>query len=144
MSFQAASGTLTRSPCSVTLTQLPMARLYAITYTCEILPIPKPTGARLNIFGSATHPNSLMLASERGYSVFQVIESVRQVTGKPVRISIKPRRPGDPARLIADPNKAQRILSWSPRHSDLPTIVRTAWSWHLRHPRGYVPIAADL
>jgi UDP-glucose 4-epimerase len=81
----------------------------------------------------------LNLASGRGYSVLEVIECVRQVTGRPVRVHIGPARPGDPSRLVADSFKAQDILSWSPRYSDLPTIVRTAWNWHLRHPRGYAP-----
>lgn len=81
----------------------------------------------------------LNLASGRGYSVLEVIECVRQVTGRPVRVHIGPPRPGDPSQLIADSSKAQNILLWSPRHSDLPTIVRTAWNWHLRHPRGYAP-----
>ena len=81
----------------------------------------------------------LNLASGRGYSVLEVIECVRQVTARPVRVHIGPARPGDPSRLVADSSKAQNILSWSPRHSDLPTIVRTAWNWHVRHPRGYAP-----
>ena len=81
----------------------------------------------------------LNLASGRGYSVLEVIECVRQVTGRPVRVHFGPPRPGDPSRLVADSSKAQNRLKWSPRHSDLPTIVRTAWNWHNRHPRGYVP-----
>lgn len=79
----------------------------------------------------------LNLGSGRGYSILEVIECARQVTGKPIRLQIEPPRPGDPSRLIADASKAQEILGWSPSKSDLPTIVRTAWHWHLRHPRGY-------
>jgi UDP-glucose 4-epimerase len=81
----------------------------------------------------------LNLASGRGYSVLEVIECARQVTGRPVLVHFGPPRPGDPSRLIADSSKAQKVLRWSPRHSDLPTIVRTAWNWHNRHPAGYVP-----
>ena len=82
----------------------------------------------------------LNLASGRGYSVLEVIERVREVTGRPVYAHIRPPRRGDPCRLVADSSKAQKLLSWQPCHSDLPTIVRTAWNWHLRHPKGYVAV----
>jgi UDP-glucose 4-epimerase len=79
----------------------------------------------------------LNLASGRGYSILEVIECARQVTGKPIRLQIERPRPGDPPCLIADSSKAQGILGWRPRHSDLTTIIHTAWNWHLHHPRGY-------
>lgn len=79
----------------------------------------------------------LNLATGRGHSVLEVIECVRQLTGKQVRVNFQPPRPGDPARLVADSSKAQRILNWTARRSDLSTIIRTAWDWHLRNPEGY-------
>lgn len=79
----------------------------------------------------------LNLGSGRGYSILEVIECARQVTGKPIRIRMEPPRSGDSSRLIADATNAQRILGWSLRQSDLPTILRSAWEWHLRHPKGY-------
>jgi UDP-glucose 4-epimerase len=68
----------------------------------------------------------------RGVSVGDVLESVRKVTGKDVPHRISPRRNGDPAVLIADSTRARANLGWVPRHSDVDTIVQTAWSWHRR------------
>jgi UDP-glucose 4-epimerase len=66
-----------------------------------------------------------------------VIDTVQNVTGRPVPWTLGPRRPGDPAVLYAAPHKAQAELRWAPRYADLETIVRTAWDWHRTHPRGY-------
>lgn len=79
----------------------------------------------------------LNLGTGVGYSVLQVIESAREATGRDIPVKIEPPRAGDPARLIADPARANRILSWQPVMSDLRSIVSTAWDWRLRHPRGY-------
>jgi UDP-glucose-4-epimerase GalE len=70
-------------------------------------------------------------------SVRQVIETVERVTGRRVPWTLAPRRPGDPAALFAAVHKAQTELRWTPRLSDLESIVRTAWAWHKSHPRGY-------
>ncbi len=80
----------------------------------------------------------LNLGSGHGFSVLEVIECARQVTGKPIDMRIEPPRAGDPSRLIADSRKAQSVLGWQCVESDLPSIVRSAWAWRLRHPRGYV------
>ena len=77
------------------------------------------------------------LGSGAGFSVRQVIETARAVTGHPIPAVIGPRREGDPARLIASSQKARRELGWEPRYPDLYTIVETAWRWHQRHPQGY-------
>jgi UDP-glucose 4-epimerase len=77
------------------------------------------------------------LATGNGYSVMEVIECAKHVTGKPVRVAMEPPRPGDPSRLIANPTKAEKILGWKARQSDLGTIVQTAWDWHTSHPNGY-------
>jgi UDP-glucose 4-epimerase len=79
----------------------------------------------------------LNLGTGRGYSVLEVIECVRKITGRDIRVQIEPPRAGDPARLIADPSKAKAVLGWEPAVSDLPSIVRSAWEWRLRHPGGY-------
>ncbi|MCS6771756.1 MAG: UDP-glucose 4-epimerase GalE [Kiritimatiellae bacterium] len=77
------------------------------------------------------------LGNGDGYSVKQVIDAAREVTGRPIHSEIAPRRPGDPPRLIADSSKARTVLGWKPRYPDLRTIVEHAWKWHLAHPRGY-------
>jgi UDP-glucose 4-epimerase len=79
----------------------------------------------------------LNLGSGRGFSVLEVIECARQVTGRTIDTRIEPPRPGDPSRLIADSKKAREVLGWECVESDLPSIVRSAWEWRLRHPRGY-------
>jgi len=77
------------------------------------------------------------LGTGEGFSVRQVVEMARRVTGHPIPIVQKPRRPGDPARLVAVAAKAERMLGWRPEHSRLEEIVRTAWDWHRAHPQGY-------
>jgi UDP-glucose 4-epimerase len=79
----------------------------------------------------------LNLGTGCGYSVLDVIQCVREVTGKDVPVKIEPPRAGDPARLIADPSRAKSVLGWEPAVSDLQSIVRSAWDWRLRHPNGY-------
>jgi UDP-glucose 4-epimerase len=72
-----------------------------------------------------------------GYSVREVVEMARQVTGRSIPTERAPRRPGDPAILIASPDKIMRELGWQPRLSELDHIIESAWRWHLAHPRGY-------
>ena len=70
-------------------------------------------------------------------SVRAVIDTVSRVVGTPVAWQAAPRRPGDPAKLYAASDRAQRELQWTPRYADLEVIVRHAWQWHSKHPRGY-------
>lgn len=70
------------------------------------------------------------LGTGQGYSNLEVITMIEKVSGKPVKLTIGPRRPGDANKLIADPSKFQKEFSWQPKHSDLETIVTTAWNWH--------------
>jgi UDP-glucose 4-epimerase len=79
----------------------------------------------------------LNLGGGRGYSVLEVIECAREVTGKPIQMRVELPRPGDASRLIADATKAQSVLGWIPRQSDLSIILSSAWNWHLQHPHGY-------
>src|SRR5262249_18363352 len=72
-----------------------------------------------------------------GFSVREVIETARQVTGRPIPAEVRPRRAGDPARLVASSEKARRMLGWHPRMPDLCAILETAWNWHSTHPNGY-------
>ncbi len=77
------------------------------------------------------------LGNGNGYSVREVIETVQKVTGLKVATMETPRRPGDPARLVASSQKIKRELGWQPQYPDLSTIVETAWQWHRKHPKGY-------
>ncbi len=79
----------------------------------------------------------LNLGNGQGYSVLEVIETARQVTGRPIPMRFEPRRPGDPSRLVADARKARRLLMWEPRFPELASIIESAWRWHLAHPEGY-------
>ena len=77
------------------------------------------------------------LGNGQGFTVKEVIETARQVTGHPIPAEVGPRRPGDPATLIASSEKIRRELGWEPRYPELRTIVETAWNWHRTHPHGY-------
>lgn len=72
-----------------------------------------------------------------GFTVKEVIETARKVTGHPIPAKITPRRAGDPAQLIASSEKARKILGWNPQHADLEEIIATAWKWHKNHPNGF-------
>jgi UDP-glucose-4-epimerase GalE len=69
------------------------------------------------------------LGTGRGYSVKEIVEVSRRITGREIPCSVAARRAGDPAQLIADARKANQVLGWTPRHSDLETIVKSAWTW---------------
>jgi UDP-glucose 4-epimerase len=77
------------------------------------------------------------LGSGNGYSVREVIETARQVTGHPILAKELPPRPGDAARLVASSQKIKRELGWTPEHDDLHEIISSAWEWHRSHPKGY-------
>jgi len=70
------------------------------------------------------------IGNGQGFTVREVIESVRRVTGKPIPVEDQPRRPGDPAVLVASSEKIKRELGWKPNFADLDSIVATAWEWH--------------
>lgn len=77
------------------------------------------------------------LGNGNGFSVKEVVETVRSVSGREIPSEITPRRPGDPAILIADSTRIREELGWSPKYADLRSIVQSAWDWHLANPDGY-------
>ncbi|MDX2030234.1 MAG: UDP-glucose 4-epimerase GalE [Blastocatellia bacterium] len=70
------------------------------------------------------------LGTGHGYSVMELIDAARRITGRPIPVNLEPRRPGDPSRLVANAAKAHALLGWTPLHSDLDSILRSAWEWH--------------
>lgn len=77
------------------------------------------------------------LGNGTGFSVKEVIEVARQVTGHPIPAHISPRRQGDPAQLVACSDRIRAELGWTPKYPDLESIVSTAWAWHSGHPNGF-------
>jgi UDP-glucose-4-epimerase GalE len=85
------------------------------------------------------------LGTGNGFSVREILAAIAAETGRAVPHAIKPRRPGDPAYLVADASAARDTLQFCPKHSDLATIVRTAWAWHQKaHPVKRTEVGADL
>jgi UDP-glucose 4-epimerase len=70
------------------------------------------------------------LGNGEGFSVRQVVEAARRVTGRDFEVQVAARRGGDPARLVADPARAREMLGWTPRRDDLETQIADAWRWH--------------
>jgi UDP-glucose 4-epimerase len=77
------------------------------------------------------------LGSGDGYSVRQVVDAARQVTGQKIPIVESPRRPGDPPKLVADSARIRQMLGWTPRFDSMVSIIDSAWQWHRLHPNGY-------
>ena len=102
------------------VTDLSDAHILAVKYLIE--------GGESNIFN---------LGNGVGFSVKEVIETARKVTGHPIPAEETPRRAGDPAQLIASSAKAKEVLGWKPCHDSLEEIIASAWKWHKNHPNGY-------
>jgi UDP-glucose 4-epimerase len=83
------------------------------------------------------------LGNGRGFSVREVIDLASQVSGVQIPVVHAPRRPGDPAELIASSDKIREELGWAPQYSQLESIVLSAWTWHQRHPGGYGELQSD-
>jgi UDP-glucose 4-epimerase len=81
--------------------------------------------------------NVFNLGNGVGFTVKEVIDVARHVTGHPIPATTTPRRAGDPAQLIASSEKAKTVLGWKPQFDDLETIVSSAWNWHKNHPHGF-------
>lgn len=99
---------------------LAQAHILAMKYLCD--------GNDSNIFN---------LGNGVGFTVKEVVETARKVTGHPIPAKEEPRRAGDPSMLIASSAKAKEVLGWNPQYADLETIIGTAWNWHKSHPNGY-------
>lgn len=102
------------------VTDLAQAHILAMDYLMN--------GGESNIFN---------LGNGVGFTVKEVIDTAREVTGHPIPAKTTPRRAGDPAQLIASSEKARTVLGWHPEHADLGEIIETAWNWHKNHPNGF-------
>jgi len=91
----------------------------------------------LNHLRDGGQSERINLGNGHGYSVLEVIEGAREVTGRSIEVKMEPRRPGDPSRLIADASYARARLGWQPAHPDLKSILQTDWEWRQKHPDGY-------
>lgn len=102
------------------VTDLAEAHLLAMDYLFA--------GGRSDIFN---------LGNGVGFTVREVIAAAERVVGAPIPAKVEPRRPGDPAQLVASSEKAKAVLGWNPTRDDLNTIIESAWNWHKAHPEGY-------
>ena len=110
--------------------------------TCirDYLHIADLVSAHLLVLGALENKEQVIynVGSGHGYSVLEIIEMARKITGHPIPALETPRRPGDPARLVASPSLIQKEQGWEAKHSNLEEIISTAWEWHRKHPHGYV------
>ena len=102
------------------VTDLAQAHILAMEYLMK--------GGENNIFN---------LGNGVGFTVKEVIDTARKVTGHPIPAETTPRRAGDPAQLIASSDKAREVLGWEPKYADIEEIISTAWKWHESHPNGF-------
>lgn len=100
---------------------LAQAHILAMKYLCN--------GGESDIFN---------LGNGVGFTVKEVVETARKVTGHPIPAKEEAHRAGDPSTLIASSDRAKKILGWAPKYDDLDTIIDTAWQWHRTHPHGYL------
>lgn len=91
----------------------------------------------LDALASGTPSAVYNLGNGNGYSVLEVIKTAEKVVGRPIKVKYGPRRPGDPAALVASSRRIMDELGWQPRFADLKTIIETAWRWHSGHPAGF-------
>jgi UDP-glucose 4-epimerase len=77
------------------------------------------------------------VGNSRGFSIFEVIDAAERITGRKIPRKLGPRRPGDPAVLVASKEKLKRSLGWEASHSSLEEIIQSAWAWRQKHPHGY-------
>ncbi|WP_251551530.1 UDP-glucose 4-epimerase GalE [Neobacillus muris] len=81
--------------------------------------------------------NTFNLGSSQGFSVKEIIEAAKEVTGIDIPVQMGERRAGDPSTLIASSAKAKEVLGWNPSRTSIQQIIRDAWNWHQHHPNGY-------
>jgi UDP-glucose 4-epimerase len=127
----------------VALGQKPHAEIFGTDYptpdgTCIRDYIHIADLAQAHILGLAPGKQGFYnLGNGDGYSVREVIATCEEISGKKIPVVEKPRRPGDPPKLVAASEKAMRELGWKPKYPKLADIVATAWAWHAKHPEGY-------
>ncbi|WP_277679059.1 UDP-glucose 4-epimerase GalE [Gracilibacillus dipsosauri] len=91
----------------------------------------------LNYLQDGGESNIFNLGSSQGFSVKEIIETAREITGHEIPAKVAERRAGDPSTLIAGSEKAKQILGWSPSRTDIKRIITDAWNWHQANPQGY-------
>lgn len=91
----------------------------------------------LNYLREGNESNIFNLGTGEGFSVKEMIDAAEKATGLKIKVEYGQRRAGDPARLIASSEKAQKILNWHPKYTSMEEIIKTAWKWHQAHPNGY-------
>lgn len=91
----------------------------------------------LNYLRGGGNSEFINLGNGGGYSVKEVVEAARKVTGKNIEAKLAPRRAGDPSRLVADAAKAREVLGWNPNFPEIEKIIESAWKWHEANPNGY-------
>jgi len=116
--YKTKDGTCVRD--YIHVTDLAQAHILAVKYL--------ENGGKSDIFN---------LGNGVGFTVKEVIETARKVTGHPIPAKVCERRAGDPATLIASSEKVKDILGWKPQHADIEEIIQTAWRWHKNHPNGF-------
>lgn len=130
----------------IALGQAESATIYGTDYptpdgTCirDYIHIADLVSAHVLALGALEDRDKLVynVGSGNGFSVREVIETARKVTGHSIPAIESPRRPGDSARLVASPKKIISELGWNPQHTNLQDILSSAWDWHKSHPHGY-------
>lgn len=103
----------------------------------HVLDIARAHVLALNCLEKNAGSRAYNLGNGQGYSVIEVIKAVRRVTGAAIPVKVSPRRPGDPARLVASSKLAEVEMDWKPEYPELESIVDSAWQWQKGHPQGY-------
>ena len=129
----------------VALGQEPKAKIFGDDYatpdgTCirDYVHVTDLADAHLRAIESS-FTGALNLGTGHGYSVKEIVESARRVTGHPIPAEVTPRRGGDPDRLVARVGRAEEVLGWKASFTEIDSIMETAWKWHKEHPDGYQP-----
>lgn len=103
----------------------------------HVLDLVKAHILAINYLFKGNQSEIINLGSNKGFSVKEMVEKARQITGEDIPEEIVARRLGDPSILIASSQKAKQILGWSPQFTDVETIIKSAWNWHSKNPNGY-------
>jgi UDP-glucose-4-epimerase GalE len=122
----------TRPPLEIYGTDYPTPDGSAVRDYVHVTDLADAHVSALNYLQAGGESSAFNLGTGRGHSVREVIAAVERVAGRAVPRREAPRRQGDPASLVAAPGRARELLSWTPQHSDLDTIIATAWRWHAR------------